>query len=205
MGIEATAATSEIWADLYSVFKALWDDPRMPARRVYFDRVQGDNFVRPSVQIKFITFRGKSNNFINKSVEQDIMVKYFASTEFEAIAAAEVIMDILTGWPQKSLPKYDFAQSPPAPISITGRDQYGRRVPRTMGIRVDPDSFKADPFKTEDDNWEVPITFSMTSPRHRDLPGTIITSITYQLLTQLVSVPLDLEAFTQAIPSVEQL
>ncbi len=205
MGIEQTSVASEVWGDLYGVFRALFDDPRLPARRVYFDGIEGDNFERPSYQIKFITLRNRPGNFVHKTMAQDIMVKYFAETEFEAIAAAEVIMDILSGWPIKTLPKYDFSVSPPRKISYTGRDQYGRVVSWAVGNTIESDSIKADPFQTEDDRWEVPVTFTMLSPRIRNINPTTVTAITYDLLVGALTAPEELVVVTQASASVELL
>ncbi len=201
MGIETAAISSEIFGDAYSVFRFLVDSPGIPVRRVYFDRIDGDNFSRPSMQIKIITFRMKDGSHVHKQVETDMMVKYFAATEFEAIAAAATIADLLSGWPERSIPRYDFSVTPPEPISITGVDQYGQVVPRTVGIRIDPTSVKAEPFKTEDDNWEVPVTFTMTCPRFRAVDVQFITSITYEILTSLATTPTELTVSMGMQPS----
>lgn len=206
MGIESSSATSELWGDLYSVFRYLAGHPDIPVRRVYFNRLDGNNFVRPSFQIKYTTFRNMPRHIMMKRVKSEVMVQYYADTEWEAISAAEVIVDLLGGWPEAILPKYDFTQTPPAKISISGLDEYGNVVPGTAGIRIDPESVKADPFETEDHKWQVPVTFTMESTRFKSInPKSIVTAISYDLLTSELTLPIEVEAITTVAPSVTVL
>lgn len=202
MGIQSTAAASELFGDLYSLHRLVVDSPEVEVKRVYFDRIDGDNFERPSMQLKIVSFKTNTGSHVHKSVVSDVMLKYFAATEFEAISAAATIVDLLSGWPEKSIPRYNFAVTPPEPISFTGVNEYGQRVPWTVGIRIDPDSIKADPFKTEDDNWETAVMFTMTAPRHRATNPLFITSITFETLTSVVTGPTELAVTMGMEPSV---
>lgn len=192
----ATASkTSEIWGDIYSCYRALYDNPAVVNHRYYFQNLKGDNFQRPSYLVKLVTARNRGRNIATRWAHLDIMVQHFAETEWDAITGAEQVANTFSGFPQVLLHKWDFSGTVPSKISISGVDQYGGVVPSAMGIRIDPDSVTTDITQTEDKRWQSSTTFTMVSPRRADL-GVLplyLTAISYQLLTYQLILPTPVE------------
>lgn len=195
--LETAASESEIWGALFSVSKMLFDAPEITVKNYYFQKLTGNNFERPAFLIKLIVPRTRPRNTRSRWLDLEMLVQYYSESEFDAIITAEKTMNLLAGWPQTILPKYDFSQTPPRKISFTGKDQNGLLVPHTTGMRIDPVSVRgAEPFQTEDGNWQVPITFTMDLPQRNELEDTdVITAISYQLLTQALNLPLEVSTY----------
>lgn len=194
MDSAAAALKSEIWGDLYSVYRWLFDDPSVPSHRYMFQNLDGNSFRRPSCLVKLVRARNKPHNIVSRSADLDIMVQYYATNHWEAVGVGDRILNAFSGWPQVILPKYDFSKSPPERISITGVDQYGVAVPSTMGIRIDPESVGMDIVTTEDQKYQVAVTFTMVSPRQRaQTLAPFLTEATITLITNALITPIDVD------------
>lgn len=203
MSISENASISNLWGDIYAIFRYLMADQRVPVRRVFFGRLRGDNFERPSIQLKYVSLQQKTRHHNLKFVESDVLLHYYCNTEWEAVTAAEVFLDLLTGWPETVLPRYDFTVNPPQKISLSGVDYHGQEVTRAAGIRIDPNSVKADPFESEDHNWQVPITFTIRSPRYKAYDAPTVTGVSYEFLLN-EALPTEVSSFIPLYSEVDE-
>lgn len=180
----ATAAeTYEVWGDIYAIYRCLIDAPTVPSHRVYFQNLRGKAFERPSFLIKVVTERNRSRNIATRWADMDIMIQYYADTEWDAVGVAGRVVELFSGFPEKLIPKWDFASDPPERISISGVDQYGQAVPATMGIRITPDTVRSVVTEAEDERWQATIEFTAVSPRQASLTlPPFLTAASYELL-----------------------
>lgn len=177
------AASYEVWGDLYAVFRCLIDCPDIPSHRVYFQNLRGQSFERPSFLIKMVAERNRSRNIATRWADMDVMIQFYARTEWDAVGVAGRMVELFSGFPEKLIPKWDFSQSPPQKISISGVDQYGQAVPSTMGIRITPDSVRAEVDDTEDEQWQATVEFTMVSPRRANLDlAPFLTAASYEVI-----------------------
>lgn len=180
----------EIWGDVYAVYRALIDEPMTPSHRVYFQNLRGKPFVRPSFLIKVVAERNRSRNIATRWADIDMMIQFYADTEWDAMGVGSRVVELFSGFPEKLLPKWDFSGSVPEKISISGIDQYGRRVPSQMGIRVSPDSVRSEVDDTEDGRWQATVEFTMVSPRRAKLDlSPYLTSASYAVINYHANLP----------------
>lgn len=194
MDVVAASSTNQLWGDMYAVMRLLYNSPLLSTKEYYFQTIKGNNFVRPSFLIKMVDSHAQTRTHRSKFVELEMLITYHSYTQWDALEVGEVVSDLLSGWPQAILPKWDFTNLPPIPLPISGY-RGPTFIPHGVGIRVDPDSVSMNsPIETPDELWETPITFTMRSSRNRVLDDApIITAVNYQLLFSPLMLPQILE------------
>ena len=180
------AAEAVIVSDLWSL-KELIFRSGIGASLFYFKLEEG-SFIRPSYFIKVVNVTVIPRHAGYRELQEAIMVQYFTEDYYDALVTQTALSLLLSGAPNFAdiiLPRYDFSQSPPQPISITGRDNSdGTLDPNClMGARIDPTTITSSAIEEENRTFNVSFTFTVNSPVLRDITAPFMENITFEILT----------------------
>lgn len=219
MSIFTASSNSVVLGDLYSLQQLIYESG-IGFGRFYFKLEEG-SFQRPSYYIKVIESNLGSRHRSFRQITSQIMVQYFTEDYYEAQVVSNDLQILLSGgqlFADVVLPRYDFSVSPPAKQSVSGWDADatstlgasnleggGTQAYGVMGARIDPTTINNGGIIQEDNRaFNVPITFSMTSPlpSFQNIPT--MENISWEILTGQPVMAQVLRVCTRGVPSIEQ-